>query len=296
MLNDARRANPLVPWRIVWLAVALIALPGVIAGVVILLSTASTTSGGGGKPTAAPGSSSAQASAACAASSRAPVNSTRDGARDEVVPPGPTAVLLCRYGPRGARVREVSITSSTTVTELAARLNALPSASGAYACPSDEGETITADFSYASGPENPVSIRLSGCQTVTNGHVTRLGLDHPVIGQAGRLIPWLGTIRGRLEVCGGPSRSGCRRTTGFTTCVASRCLHADQVVIMHAIGIPYPNVRLRHGRFTVRVEPGRYRLVLLGDGRLGHDRVIARTRAQVRLDRTTRVAFRLSAP
>ncbi|HWD84168.1 MAG TPA: hypothetical protein VG321_00350 [Solirubrobacteraceae bacterium] len=117
------------------------------------------------------------------------MNSTRAGAHATLIPPGATAVLLCRYGPGGTRVLERSITHGPTVSQLGWELNALPSAKGVYSCPSDDGESITADFSYASGAENPVAVGLSGCQSATNGHVTRVGLGHPVIGQLAGLIP-----------------------------------------------------------------------------------------------------------
>lgn len=296
MLKNARRANPLVPWRIVWLALALIALPGVIAMVVILVSTASTTSSGGTKPSVAPGPFGRQGSAACASTSRAPVNSRRSGAQDEVVPPGATAVLLCRYGPDGQRVRERSVTSAGIVSRLAEELNALPIAKGAYSCPFDDGESLTADFSYPSGPENPVSIGLSGCALVSNGHVHRIADGRAVVGRMEALVPWLGTIEGRLEICGGPVSGRCRATTGFASCGPSGCVRADQVAIMHPSGQRYPDVKLRRGRFRVSLEPGRYRLALVAHGRRVRGRAVALAYVRVRLGRTTRMSFRLSAP
>lgn len=275
------------------MAAGLIALPGAIAVVAILLLTASPSSGQG----AGAGSSGqgAVGSAACPMR-RAPITSTRPGAGVAVVPPGATAMLLCRYGPGGRRVRERSITSTATVSRLAQELNALPTASGTYSCPLDDGESVVADFSYPSGPENPVSVALSGCAEVSNGHVHRIADGSRVVTRMEGLIPWRGMIRGRLEVCGGPAPGGCHPTTGITSCGPPGCVHADQVAIMHSVGAQYPNVRLRRGRFTVRVEPGRYRLALLIDGRNVQGRVLARVTARVRNGQTTRVSFRVSVP
>lgn len=273
------------------MAAGLIALPGAIAVVAILLVTASPSSGqGGGSP-----GQGAVASAACARRN-APVTSTRTGAGVAVVPSGAKAVLLCRYGPRGGRVRERPITSDATVSRLAHELNALPTASGTYSCPLDDGESVVADFSYPSGPENPVSVGLSGCAEVSNGHVHRIAAGTPVVGRIEALIPWRGTLRGGLEICGGPAPGGCHPTTGITSCGPHGCVHADQVAIQHPIGTQHPNVRLRRGRFTVRVEPGRYRLALLVDGRHAQDRVLQRVTARVRNGQTTRVSFRVSVP
>lgn len=279
MLGNARRSNPRVSWRLVWVALGLIGLPGVIALLTILLLTAPAASGGSGRQVLASSLAGADGSAACASTNRDPVDSTRAGAHATLLPPGATAVLLCRYGPGGTRVLERSITRGATVSQLSWELNALPSARGTYSCPSDDGESITADFSYASGAESPVSVGLSGCQSVTNGHVNRLGLDHPVIVQLAGLIPWEGTITGRLEMCSG-----------------SRCRHAFQVAISHSVGSQYPNIRLHRARFTARVEPGRYRLALFATGHPGHVRVLATARVRVRLNRATRVALRVSAP
>ncbi len=287
-------SNPRVPWRLVWVALGLLGLAGVIAILTIVLLTAPTASGSGSRPVLASVLSRGEGSAACAATNRDPVRSTRAGAHATLIPPGATAVLFCRYGPAGTRVLERSITQGATVSQVSWELNALPSDHGVYSCPSDDGESITADFSYTSGAANPVSVGLSGCQSVTNGYVNRLGLDHPVIAQLAGLIPWEGTIRGRLEICGGPAPGGCRTTTSSGVCVRSRCLHAAQVAIRHAVGSQYPNVQLHRGHFTARVAPGRYNLSLLATGRLGNARVLATARVRVRLHRTTPTAFRLS--
>lgn len=277
-------------WPLVWVAVGLIALVAGCGIATILLLSAPAASGRGPRPLI---SSALSGSAACAPTDRAPVDSTRAGSRATLVPPGANALLLCRYGPGGKKVLERSITQRATISRLGWELNALPSAKGAYNCPSDDGESITADFSYASGAENPVSVGLSGCQSATNGHVDRLGLDHPVIGQLDQLVPWLGTIAGRLKLCGGPAPGRCS-TSSYGACSGSRCFTADQVGIEHARGAQYPNVRVRRGRFTVRVEPGRYRLVLYGDGRHVHGKVLEAIRVRVRLGHTTRAVFEIS--
>lgn len=289
MLDTAGRTNPFLHRRIVWMAASVIGLAGAIVIAALLL--ASTPAGGStnGNPTGP----SVSASLACATRS-APVNSTRAGAGSAVVPPGANAILLCRYGPNGHRVLERTVTAGSTVSRLARELNALPSAMGSYNCPSDDGESVVADFSYATDAPDPVSVGLSGCQSVSNGHVSRLGAGKPVISRIAGLIPWQGTIVGRLRVCGGPAPGGCHPTRGITSCGAHGCVHADQVAILHSLGAQYPNVKLRRGRFTVRVEPGRYRLALLVDGRHVHGKVVQTAKARVRNGRVTRVVFRIS--
>jgi hypothetical protein len=293
MLEDARHASPpRTSRRIVWVVLAVVALCGAMAALTIVLLTGSHPATGGGRPLLTTGIST---SAACASTNRAAVDSTQAGARTTLVPPGASAVLLCRYGPSGTRVLERSIIRPAIVSQLGRELNALPPGRGSYSCPADTGESITADFSYSSEGENPVSVGLSGCELASNGHVNRLGLDRPVIAQLSRLAPWLGTIRGRLRLCGGPPPGSCG-TSSFGACSGSRCFSADQVGIQAAQGIDYRNVRVRDGRFTARVEPGRYRLVLYGDGHRVHGRVLGTLRVRVRLDHTTHAVFSISLP
>jgi hypothetical protein len=286
MLQNARRANPALPWPIVWLALGSIALTAVAVVVIVLVTTSSN--GQAGEPAMAAGTSAAR----CAPTDTGGVDSQRLGADAALVPAGARSVLLCRYGIRRLVAHRL-VSSSATVPRLAGGLNALPSAAGAYSCPNDDGEEIIAHFGYGSGPDDPVSVELSGCQVATNGHVHRLGLDRSVVGKLAALVPWLGTIRGRVEICGGAYPGRCR-TSSFTSCSSSGCITADQVAIMHSSGAQYPSVRVRRSRFTDRVEPGRYKLALWGTGRGVPAKVLATARTRVRRNRVSRVVFKIS--
>ncbi len=189
MLGNARRANPAPPWRIVWIALSLIALPGIVAVVIVLLSTgASTASGSGARPALL--ASSARAS--CSRTNRTPAPSARPGAGHTLVPRGATSVLLCRYGllHRGGVVDRRLISSRAMTARLAGSLNALPGPRSAIVCPLfDTGQVLIVHFRYASGPGDPVTIDLSGCEDVSNGHVNRLGLGRSGIEMVLRLVP-----------------------------------------------------------------------------------------------------------
>lgn len=102
------------------------------------------------------------------------------GAQRALVPGHPVVVLVCRYSglnghPRLALIRSRAITDAATVAHLAHDLNALPPPSpGALNCPADFANAVLMFFSYAHGPGDPVSVGLSGCQDVANGHLHRL--------------------------------------------------------------------------------------------------------------------------
>ena len=111
------------------------------------------------------------------------------------MPGQPGALLLCRYSglnghPRLTLTRSRAITDAATVAHLAHGLNALPQPSpGAVNCPADSADAVVMFFLYAHGPGDPVSVGLSGCQDVANGHVHRLAgmARSPVPGELERL-------------------------------------------------------------------------------------------------------------
>jgi hypothetical protein len=133
--------------------------------------------------------------AACPKSDRRKPASGVPGAQQKLVPGHPGAVLVCRYSglnghPRLALIRSLAITDAATVTHLAHELNALPPPSpGAVNCPADFADAVLMFFAYAHGPADPVSVGLSGCQDVANGHLHRLaGLPRsPLPGELERL-------------------------------------------------------------------------------------------------------------
>ena len=105
--------------------------------------------------------------------------SARPGATRALVPPGARAVLLCRYSgldAAGAAFRleaQRLVGDEAPVARLSAELGALAPTTGVYHCPSDTGADVVARFRYASGPQDPVTVDLTGCNPVANGHVHR---------------------------------------------------------------------------------------------------------------------------
>jgi hypothetical protein len=147
----------------------LLLLPGILAALAVGSVALAAAAG-----TAAP---------ACAAGDRHMLVSSRPGATRELVPPGATRVLLCRYsglwsgtGPRRPAFRllvHVLVIDRASVDRFSRELNSLPRFSGPIACPASFGTSLVARFSYASGPEDPVTIALDGCIGAANGHVGR---------------------------------------------------------------------------------------------------------------------------
>lgn len=133
----------------------------------------------------------------CPRSDRAPVVSRAPAARSMLVPPGASSLVICRYSglnpPHGVhRFRLMAAGTSTappTLAKFTSRLNALrPGRQGAaYSCPTDDGSALLAFFSYPSGPGVTVKVGLTGCGTITNGHVRRLALGAPVVAQLANL-------------------------------------------------------------------------------------------------------------
>ncbi len=119
----------------------------------------------------------------CPDRDRRRLTSTATGASAMLVPPGAREVLLCRYSAAGLAPKSVPlarliahrlVTRLATVESLASALNALRTQQGPYACPADNGKAIIAFFRYSLRSDDPVTIGLSGCSIVTNGHLNRL--------------------------------------------------------------------------------------------------------------------------
>jgi hypothetical protein len=124
----------------------------------------------------------------CPGYNRHVIGSTTIGSTAALVPAGAQQVLLCRYSGvglnRGKAVRLIALRlvhKRATVDRLAAEFNTLRPLGGAYNCPSDSGAAIIAFFRYgsASKSDDPVTVGLSGCVTVTNGHLTRTAIWPP---------------------------------------------------------------------------------------------------------------------
>jgi hypothetical protein len=134
--------------------------------------------------------------AGCAKS--APPALTSASTRTELVPPGATAVLLCRY--RGLNpaatahrlVRGKLVTNAAEVKRFVSELDGLPKLQGRVPCPMDDGSEITANFRYAHSTPVAVTVGLTGCRNVSNGRLTRTAdstTGARLLAQLMRLLP-----------------------------------------------------------------------------------------------------------
>jgi hypothetical protein len=103
-------------------------------------------------------------------------------ARTQLVPPGATAVLICRYAglnahPRFALVGEAQVRVRVLTNELTREFDELPAWKPTImiVCPDDRGTQITAQFSYPRGRAVTVASATSGCFNVSNGDISRAG-------------------------------------------------------------------------------------------------------------------------
>lgn len=96
------------------------------------------------------------------------------------MPAGASSVLLCRYaglgqGPSGfGLLAQHDVSAAATVANLVSLLNRLhPQSSHPISCPLDNGTEMLAFFSYPTKSALRLTISLSGCEVITNGHVAR---------------------------------------------------------------------------------------------------------------------------
>ncbi|MGH2895996.1 MAG: hypothetical protein ACRDPM_22385 [Solirubrobacteraceae bacterium] len=98
-------------------------------------------------------------------------------ARDQIAPPGATAVRLCRYSGTSAKLITSRLIKTRSVIEkLASDFNALSPATGAIACPAGNLAQILALLAYPGPKSVSISTQLTGCQTATNGSITRTAM------------------------------------------------------------------------------------------------------------------------
>jgi hypothetical protein len=103
-------------------------------------------------------------------------------------------------------------------------------------------------------------------------------------------------VSGSVQICGGPARRRCRIET-FRVCQAARrCFISDRVAAVDSRGRRRAIQRITHGRFRLRLAPGRYTIELLGDGKRVHAKVIRRKRITARANQTLTVRFRFLVP
>lgn len=104
-----------------------------------------------------------------------------------------------------------------------------------------------------------------------------------------------GTLRGELELCGGPNVGGrhCRIVTGkWTGCTDHVCRSLDEIVVRTPSDKTVAEAGVRRGRFAVRLEPGRYLVLLLWTSTHHRPSVALKRRVAVRADRTTMFLFK----
>lgn len=115
-------------------------------------------------------------------------------------------------------------------------------------------------------------------------------------GATARPVRRTAVVSGYVQLCGGPSPGRCwKGKIGF--CEAPRgCVTSHRVAAIDVSGRRVATERLRHGRFKLRLIPGRYTIELLGDGRRVRGQVMQQKRVWARAHRTTRVRFLFSVP
>jgi hypothetical protein len=221
--------------------------------------------------------------------------SGRSGASASMAPSGAQQLLICRYSgfaEPGTNIGAFDLITSRQISDaaavanLASELDAIP-ASGPYpiACPADFGGTLVAYFGYSTAPDNPVSVALSGCQSISNGTLTRLGLDAPVVSQLSALVPSVSLGPGPVILHDGTIAGSIRG------CRAGGCPRGDRVAVRQG-KTPIAETTLHHGRFSLSVYPGTYTIQLTGRGH--HGLTVLRHRVvSVDAGHTARIVFRL---
>jgi hypothetical protein len=127
-------------------------------------------------------------------------------ARRELAPPGPVAIQLCRYSAEVSRpaLRLMSsrrLTAHKAVAFFAGELAARPRQHGGVVCPDDDGSQVVATLRYPKSRSLAVSVGLRGCETVTDGTVSRTasGFGTPpqkasrLVDQLERILPLTGS-------------------------------------------------------------------------------------------------------
>jgi hypothetical protein len=117
----------------------------------------------------------------CPAKVVTPAPSSDPASKAVLVPAGAVGVLLCRYRglnsiPRrpGTLANSRLLRAHKIVAQLSRRFDALPAPSpGAVACPSDDNSKLIAFFRYGHSHNDPITVQLTGCRLVSDGHLLR---------------------------------------------------------------------------------------------------------------------------
>lgn len=244
----------------------------------------------------------------CLPADRHKLTSARAGAATQLVPSGANQVLVCRYygfqepgiygEPGMGLASQALISDGSTVGSLTSEMNALSAPHpGPVACPADFGSAIVVDFHYPTGPDNPVSVSLTGCQGATNGQTGR-SITALFLSRLERLVPVPADamITGHVERCGGPAPGRCRVGT-ITVCgPPTGCVTDDRIAIVNRSGRRVAVIRLRHARFRAELPPGHYTVRLLGDGPHVHGRVLQTVHVVAKPGRTAAAVLMIAVP
>lgn len=127
-------------------------------------------------------------------------------AMHELAPPHSVAIQLCRYSAELGRpalrlVNSRRLTAPRAVAFFAGELAALPTTHGIVVCPDDDGSQVIATLTYSQSRNLAVSIGLQGCETATNGTVSRTASGFgtppskasPLVDQLERILPLTGS-------------------------------------------------------------------------------------------------------
>jgi hypothetical protein len=119
-----------------------------------------------------------------------------------LAPPGAIAMQLCRYSADGSRpiLRLVSsrrVTKAIAVAFFQRELDGLSEQHGTVVCPNDDGSQVVAALTYPQSRTLAVSVGLRGCETATNGTVSRSATGFgtppekapPLVTQLERILP-----------------------------------------------------------------------------------------------------------
>jgi hypothetical protein len=96
-------------------------------------------------------------------------------------------------------------------------------------------------------------------------------------------------IAGYVQVCRGPAPRSLRAIRIYSP--AGGYVVSDRVAAVNAAGRVVSVEKLNHGRFRLRLAPGRYTIELVGDGKHVHGRVLHRRKITARADHTASARF-----
>ena len=124
--------------------------------------------------------------AGCPASIGADQDVVNTFAGPPLVPPGPKAGLICRYGPSATKPGPAGLKRQTRLGPAQAgdlatvvrRLN-LTAPSGVTNCPADFGLVAVIGFSYPGRADVGLWYQASGCQTLDNGRIGAFEVGNP---------------------------------------------------------------------------------------------------------------------